>query len=124
MKPWYVVQGLVLFFLFCYASPPGRTEAARQGAKKPLTLKEACWVLLRDLEIPKDSTLGKRLVAANLDYNTVTKTYRVHGSLEVNLIQHWFQVRFLGPAEKPNFQPWIHGRFYWKKGQWTAETLN
>src|SRR5437764_110539 len=96
MRPLYAVQGLVLFaVLLCCAPPPpdalgqscasARAGGTKKAEKKLLTLKDACRVLLRELKIPKDSKLGKRLVASDLDYNKVTKSYWVYGKLDIDL---------------------------------------
>jgi hypothetical protein len=97
---------------------------AKKGEKKLLTLKEACRVLLRDLEYPKDSKVGKRLVAADLDYNEVTKSYWVYGALDINLSGRRFRIHFPQLVDNPKVQPWIDGRFYLKKGQWKAEVVS
>jgi hypothetical protein len=80
--------------------------------------------LLRDLKISKESKLGKRLVAADLDYNKVTKSYWVYGVLDINLPERRFRLHPPELIDNPKVQPWTDGVFYWKKGQWKAKTLN
>src|SRR4051794_30640474 len=131
MSPLHMVQGLVLFaVLFCCASLPlgalgqscalGPFAPPKKAEKKPLSLKEACRVLLKDHEIPKTSKLGKRLVAADLDYSNVAKTYWVYGALDIDLRRRRYRIHFPAPAGNRKVQPWIDGVFYYEKGQWKA----
>lgn len=53
----------------------GKKNDLLSGGQRVIALREACDALLRDLDIPRDSRAGKKLVAGDLEFDEKSNCY-------------------------------------------------
>jgi len=109
----------VMFFLSCAEKSVKESEKNTNESKQQIdanrkpTVAEACDALLRDLHIRRDSQLGKRLVARDLNCDHNLGICSVSGYLDMNLNQLRFRVIILppDPSDKRTNRD-VPGKFY------------
>ena len=115
----------ILFLFFAVSCKENNMNPAKERfpRAKP-TVAEACDALLRDV-IRKDSALGKRLVARDLDFDEELSVGGVAGYFSMNLTKLSF--RLYPPRIEGNEKtgPWLEGRFFFSdNGDLRAEVMD
>jgi hypothetical protein len=99
------------------------SQNSLQDNKKSINMRQACDALLQGLNIPRDSTLGKRLVAGTLNFDEESGIYWIPGEVGMDLSNHSF--RIYTPENDPRFSRCKRGRFYFAEtGELKAKIID
>lgn len=116
---------VLLSSLSCTPTAPNKKASDKMQAMTTVTLADACDAILRDLNIPKDSFLGKHLAARDLNCDEQLGVCSVSGQIDINLKERGFRIlEVRGADEIKRHPPWITGKLYFdRKGILRADIL-